>query len=94
MGELAPTGCAVYIVEDAFGEVDYVGSVCRAAEVRGARKRLTEHLREPKKRQRWHRVTVVSLRSDTPVDVVRAVEAAVGADLLPKTNRRLPRLLA
>jgi hypothetical protein len=93
VGELALTGCAVYIVDDAFGEVDYVGSVCRAAATGGARKRLSEHLRDPRKRQRWSRFAVVSLRPDTPLAVVRAVEAAIGADLLPKTNQRLPRLL-
>lgn len=93
VGELAPTGCAVYIVEDALGEVDYVGSVCRSAESRGALKRLGEHLRDPEKRRRWHRIAVVSLRADTPLEVVRSVEAAIGADLLPKKNQRLPRLI-
>jgi hypothetical protein len=93
VAELAPTGCAVYIIEDALGEVDYVGSVCRATEARGVLKRLHEHLRDPEKRRRWHRIAVVSLRPDTPLKVVRSVEAAIGADLVPKKSQRLPRLL-
>jgi hypothetical protein len=91
--ELAPTGCAVYIVDDAFGDVDYVGSVCRVAEADGTLRRLSEHLRDPLKRQRWHRITVIALRRNTPLQIVRDIEAAIGADLLPKRNRRLPPLL-
>jgi hypothetical protein len=93
MADLAPTGCAVYIVDDAFGEVDYVGSICRQAGRGGALERISEHLRDPSKRQRWDRFAVVSLRPETPLEVVRGIEAAIGADLVPKRNQRLPRLL-
>lgn len=90
--ELPTMGCAIYIVEDALGEIDYVGSVCRKD--RGAEKRLREHLRNPRKRKRWHTVAVIPLHPETPLEAVRSIEAAVGADLLPKNTRRLPRLIA
>jgi hypothetical protein len=93
LGDLPPGGCAVYVVRDAFGHVDYVGSVCRPGNARGAAVRIREHLRNPLKRARWHSVTFLWLRDDTPAETILAIEGAVGADLMPPSTQRLPRLL-
>jgi hypothetical protein len=83
----------VYVVEDALDRVRYVGSVCRPGNSRGIACRLREHLRDPGKRLTWHHVWVVPLREDTPRRIVRAVEGAVGAELTPVGNLRLPSIV-
>lgn len=93
VADLPEGGCAVYIVSDGLRDVQYVGSVHRPNHPTGVARRLAEHLRDPAKRQRWHAVSVIWLRDETPAEVVRRVEGAVGSDLFPLANRRLPALL-
>lgn len=93
LDDLPDGGCAVYIICDGLGRVQYVGSVCRPDNADGVARRLSEHLRNRLKRQTWQSAAVLWLRSETPLEVVRSVEGAVGSDLLPLGNRRLPRLL-
>lgn len=79
---------AVYVIEDDAGRCCYVGSVCRGP---GAlADRLAEHLDDPYKRARWHRVWIIPLRLDTAVHEVRRIEGVVGAHLGPYLSRRLP----
>jgi hypothetical protein len=80
----------VYVVQDALERVRYVGSVSRPGQARGVANRLREHLREPLKKMTWHCVWVLPLRDDTPREVVRRIEGAVGVDLAPISGRRLP----
>jgi hypothetical protein len=82
----------VYVVCEPLERVQYVGSVCRPESVAGISERLREHLREGHKRLNWKTVWVLPLKRDTPVSVVRSVEACVGADLGPLGGDRLPRL--
>ena len=82
----------IYVVCEPLERVQYVGSVCRPNSVAGVSDRLREHLREAHKRLSWKSVWVVPLKEATPVSVVRAVEACVGADLAPLGGDRLPRL--
>jgi hypothetical protein len=87
-----PVSSGVYVICDALERVCYVGSICRPGQIRGLARRLREHLQEPLKRMTWHTVWVVPLRDDTPVDVVRRVEGAVGSDLRPTRCHRLPKI--
>src|SRR5438128_12601820 len=82
----------VYIVCDALERVRYVGSVRRPQRVAGVAARLREHLRDSLKHLTWHTVWVVPLRDETPVDVVRRLEGAVGTDLQPLGSQRLPKI--
>jgi hypothetical protein len=81
---------AIYIVTDALERTVYVGSVCRAGRSGAVALRVREHRRNPIKRLIWHAVWVLPLVDETPVHVVRRIEGAVGADLTPRLNRRLP----
>lgn len=87
------TACSgVYIVCEPLERVQYVGSVHRPATLTGVADRLREHLREGHKRLSWKSVWVLPLVSATPREVVRSIEACVGADLAPPGEGRLPRL--
>lgn len=83
---------AVYVVCDALERIRYVGSVRRPRLVGGLAARLREHLRDPVTRLTWHTVWVLPLRDETPVGVVRQLEGAVGIDLQPLGNQRLPKI--
>lgn len=82
----------VYVVCEPLERVQYVGSVHRPMSSCGVADRLREHLREGNKRLSWKTVWVVPLVAETPREVVRSVEACVGADLSPLGGNRLPRL--
>jgi hypothetical protein len=82
----------VYVVCEPLGRVQYVGSVCRPDRTSGVAGRLREHLREGHKRLGWKTVWVVPLKPETPVEIVRSVEACVGVDLEPRGKNRLPAL--
>jgi hypothetical protein len=82
----------VYVVCDALERVRYVGSVRRPQIISGLDTRLREHLRDPVKRLTWHTVWVVPLHDETPIEVVRRLEGAVGMDLRPLSSQRLPRI--
>jgi len=79
---------AVYVVLDDGGRCCYVGSVCRGSG--GLADRLSEHLRDPAKRVRWHAVWVLPLQPGTSTPEVRRIEGVVGAHLGPHGSRRLP----
>jgi hypothetical protein len=82
----------IYVVCEPLERVQYVGSVCRPASRAGVADRLREHLREGHKRLRWKTVWVVPLKTETPLNVVRSIEACVGRDLDPIGGGRLPAL--
>jgi hypothetical protein len=82
----------VYVICEPLERVQYVGSVCRPNRPRGVASRLREHLRDKHKGLGWKTVWIVPLKPETPVAVVRSVEACVGADLGPLGGDRLPRL--
>jgi hypothetical protein len=88
----APTAqrCAVYVAIGGDGTVLYVGSVCRV-EPGAVAARLREHLKEGFKAAAWNTVWIFSLRSETPVEVVRQAESRV-ATLVgrPPHNWALP----
>lgn len=81
---------AVYLVTDALDRIVYVGSVFRPGKPSAISARVREHLRNPVKRLVWHWVWVLPLAENTPERIVRLIEGAVGADLTPTLNHRLP----
>jgi hypothetical protein len=83
---LPASGPAVYIVSSAENDVAYVGST-----VSGALGRISSHLREPVKSERWRSVWIVHLIRHTPEPAVRRVEGRIGERLKPVGNKRLPR---
>jgi hypothetical protein len=83
---LPAAGPAVYVACGADNGVAYVGST-----VSGTLGRISTHLREPVKAERWRILWVVGLRADTPELAVRRIEGRVGDWLAPVGNRRLPR---
>lgn len=83
----------VYIVCEPLERVQYVGSVCRPNSPTGVADRLKAHLREAHKRLLWKSAWIIPLRCTTPLAEVRALEACVGAELLPLGGERLPRLV-
>ncbi|MCU1676538.1 MAG: hypothetical protein JWM93_1296 [Frankiales bacterium] len=104
LGDVAPRSVAldelesisarsgIYVVCEPLERVQYVGSVRRPNSVAGVADRLREHLREGHKRLTWKTVWVLPLKPETPVPVVRSIEACVGADVGPLGGDRLPRL--
>jgi hypothetical protein len=82
----------VYVVCEPQERVQYVGSVCRPRTPGAVARRLREHLQEGHKRLGWKWVWVVPLKLETPLPVVRSVEACIGADLAPRSRNRLPKL--
>jgi hypothetical protein len=85
------SGTGVYVVCEPLERVQYVGSVARPGRP-GIYLRLREHLREGHKRLNWKSVWIVPLVPETPVPVVRLIEACIGAELDPLGQGRLPRL--
>ena len=81
---------AVYIVEGRDGTVLYVGSTRRPG-ASALRDRIAEHLREPAKAARWHRLYVLPLMADTSPEAVRLLEGLVALDLRPLDSGVHPR---
>jgi len=94
---------AVYITWDTHGSCRYVGSVRRPGSRAGVRERLGEHLRIVERRGRWYAVTVLPVRADLGLEVVRECEGIVARRLcpaegsahpVPSTERSLSDLIA
>lgn len=79
---------AVYIAIDEEGEVSYVGSVCRVNS-QGLRGRISEHLRSSRGRT-WRFISIVPLRSGTPLSQVRLLEGRIARILEPHSTFRIP----
>ena len=56
-----------------------------------ARGRVSAHLREPTKAERWRSLWIVRLLDHTPEVAARRAEGRIGERLKPTGNRRLPR---
>jgi hypothetical protein len=74
---------AVYITWDTHGRCRYVGSVRRPRSPAAVRARLTEHLRTVERRGTWYAVTVLPVRVDLSLEVVRQCEGIVARRLSP-----------
>jgi hypothetical protein len=73
---------AVYITWDTHGRCRYVGSV-RRPRSRAVRARLAEHLRTVERRGTCYTVTVLPMRADLSLEVVRQCEGIVAQRLSP-----------
>lgn len=94
---------AVYITWDTHGRCRYVGSVRRPRSRAAVRARLAEHLRTVERRGTWYAVTVLPVRADLRLEVVRQCEGIVARRLspidgsahpVPSTARSLGNLVA
>ena len=74
---------AVYITWDTHGRCRYVGSVRRPRSPAAVRARLAEHLRVVERRGTWYAVTVLPVRADLSLEVVRHCEGIVARSLSP-----------
>jgi hypothetical protein len=74
---------AVYITWDTHGRCRYVGSVRRPRSRAAVRARLAEHLRTAERRGTWYAVTVLPVRADLSLEVVRQCEGIVARRLSP-----------
>lgn len=74
---------AVYITWDTHGRCRYVGSVHRPRSPAAVRARLAEHLRIVERRGTWYAVTVLPVRADLSLEVVRQCEGIVARHLSP-----------
>ncbi|MGY2873455.1 hypothetical protein ACVW00_000645 [Marmoricola sp. URHA0025 HA25] len=75
---------AVYVTWDLRGRCLYVGSVRRSRSRAAARDRLREHLRDPERLASWYAVSVLPLRLDLGLEVVRLCEGWVAGELRPR----------
>ncbi|GEB60068.1 hypothetical protein [Streptomyces gardneri] len=86
---------AVYTAWDVQGQCRYVGSVCRGGAT-AVGDRLAEHFRYVAKGQRrradWALLTVIPIRPDAPLDVVRAAEGWAARRLAPLDGSAHPRI--
>lgn len=84
-----PGGVGVYVACDPMGNVQYVGSVLRPHDDLGVVHRIQAH---PVDRwKEWYWFWFVPLADDTPLWIVRAVEAHAIARLTPIQNRSRPK---
>lgn len=81
---------AVYITWDTHGTCRYVGSVRRLGARAAVRVRLAEHLRIAERRGRWYAVTVMPVRADLGLDVLRECEGIVARRLCPAEGSAHP----
>lgn len=81
---------AVYITWDAHGRCRYVGSVRRPGAPAAVRERLREHLRVIERRGRWYAVTVLPIRVELGLEVVRQCEGIVARRVCPAEGAAHP----
>jgi hypothetical protein len=74
---------AVYVTWDTHGQCRYVGSVRRPSARSAVRSRLGEHLRQEKRRSMWYAVTVLPVRPDLGLGILRACEGIAARRLCP-----------
>jgi hypothetical protein len=74
---------AVYITWDTHGRCRYVGSVRRPHSRAAVRARLAEHLRAVERRGTWYAATVLPVRADLSLEVVRQCEGIIARRLAP-----------
>lgn len=84
-------GAAIYIIENRQGEALYVGKTSRGDGRDAVVERLTEHMHQTDKAALWHRAYIIPLRSDTPGDVVEAIEGIIASDLGPSWSQTHPK---
>lgn len=81
---------AVYIAWDVHGRCRYVGSVRRPQDATAVRDRMREHLRQPDRRAAWYAVTVLPVRRDVSLEVIRRFEGWVALALNPSGGSAHP----
>ena len=87
-----PTGprSAVYIAWDTHGQCLYVGSVRRHTSSAAVRDRIREHLANDDRRARWYAVTILPLRAEIKLEIVRLCEGWVAHRLRPRDGHAHP----
>jgi hypothetical protein len=76
----------IYIACTCNGQIAYVGSTIRTIQAR-----VREHVHRRDRGQGWDRLWVITLKEDTPPNLVRLIEGRVGRLLRPTSTIRLPR---
>jgi hypothetical protein len=88
-------GSAVYVAWDSRRSCRYVGSVCRRGQT-AVGDRLAEHYQltdlGPARRAAWALLTVLPIRTDAPLGIVRAAEGWTARNLSPLEGSAHPQV--
>ena len=89
---LPPLGHGVYVVLDTTGACAYVGKVCSDKDSSRLVTRVSEHLRDPVKREYFDCLYFFPVRAQTSNARVEWFEGWVSRHLRPNQGRRSPRV--